>query len=119
LVQATAAELAFFVAEKTDPIVGGDHFFPIDVIEFEGETFDVVFNVTPKNRLDALVFPGEQTEFQFAIDILGNHLGIFADLEQDRFAIANDRHRVIALAGQFPDQGTVSIGDIGDFEGGP
>ena len=41
------------------------------------------------------------------------------DLEDHGFAVPDDRHAVVALLGQSPDQRAVLIGNIGDFERRP
>jgi hypothetical protein len=116
LVEATAAKFALFMPEVVEVLLFRDILQPIDVIEPEGRVFDLIFDVAPEDGLDIAPFFGEQAQSKFIVNVLGNDLGIVVNLENDRFAIGNDRDTVVALAGQFPYQGAVIGGDIGNLE---
>src|SRR5208282_5466869 len=78
----------------------------------------LVFDVLPENGLHALHVPGEQAELELGVEVLGNDLGIFTNLENDGLAVPNNRHAVVPLSGQSPYQRAVIIGNIRDFEPG-
>ena len=118
LVDAPAPELAFLVAQKRQLVGGRDHLLPVNVVELEADAFDLVFDVLPEDGLHAFQPPGEQPELELGVEVLGDDLGILADLENDGFAVPDDRHAVVALSGQPPDQGAVTAGNIGDLEAG-
>src|ERR1043165_9554892 len=68
------------------------------------------------SKLKLGLFPGEQPKFEFGIQVFGDDLRILADFENHRFSIPDYGHAVIALFGQAPDQRTIAIRDVGDFE---
>jgi hypothetical protein len=115
-VETTAAEFAFLVADEAGDVGFGDELAPMDIIESEGAAFDLVFDELPEDELDAFQFMGEQAELKFIVEVLGDHLGILADLEDDVAAVFEDRDVVIASAGQSPNGGPIGIGDVDGFE---
>src|SRR5215831_8826217 len=116
LLQAGTPEFTFLVADKSEPVAQRDQFLPVNVVQLERHAFDLIFDVPPENRLHSLPSPREQSQSEFAVDILRNHLGVLADLENDRFAIADNRHCIVAFPRQAPNQRTVAIGNIDNFE---
>ena len=118
LVEASPPILAFFVADKRHLVRAGNYFLPVNVIELEADAYHLVFDALPDQRLYALQLPGEQPEPEFAIEVLSDDLGVLADLEDDGFAVPDDRHAVVALSGQPPDQGAVTAGNVGSCKWG-
>lgn len=118
LVEAAAAELALFVADEQEAVGFGNLVAPIDVVEFEPEAFDVVLDVAPEDLLDADPFAGKEIELIFFVDVFGDDLGGVAGFENDRGIVFEDGNLVVPLAGDFPDEGAVAIGDVADFEFG-
>ena len=74
LIHAAAAELAFLVTERMHLFGFRNKFLPVNVVQAERRAFDLVLNETPKNRLNAFQFGGEQSEIEFRIEILRDHL---------------------------------------------
>src|SRR5437660_8342404 len=70
----------------------------------------------PKNRLHPLQFPRKQSQSEFVVDIFCDHLRFLADLENDCLALSNNRHCIIAFPAQSPNQRTVAVRNIDDFE---
>ena len=116
LVEATAAEFAFLVPDKAQLIELRDHFPPVNVRQLETRTFDLVLDVTPDEGLHAFQFRGEESELELAVEVFGDDLRIFAHLEHYALAVFDDRHTIVALFSQFPNQRTVTVGDVGGFE---
>jgi hypothetical protein len=118
LIEASAPEFPFFVAQKRELLGRRNQLLPVDIIEPEARTLNLVFDAAPQERLDALEFPRKQPEAQLVVEILGDHLGVVIDLEDDRFAVTDNRDPVIAVPSEFPDEGTIGVGNIDDFETG-
>ncbi len=116
LIDAASAEFPLFMTEDKHAIGDGDHFLPIDIVQLESNSLDIIFEVTPNQGLNSLPFSGEESEAEFGIEIFGDDLGIIAGFEYDRFAILKQRHLVKALAAEFPDEGTIPVQNIRDFE---
>src|SRR5580765_5272238 len=116
LVQAAAAELPFLVPEETELVGFGNQFTPVNVVELETETFHLVFNVSPEQRLDAFQITREKAELELVVEVLRDHLRIVVGLEHDGFAVPDDGHGVVAPASQTPDQRAVAVGDVEDAE---
>ena len=112
LVNATTPELAFLETEILQ-FVGGGQFgpaivFPVmNIVQAESRAFDVVFNMMPKNGLNAFEADGKKIELQFLVEIFGDNLRIVVRLKHDVFAVAQNGHAVISLPGQFPERGNV------------
>src|SRR5437867_5097129 len=49
--EAPAAKFAFLVTEEPQPVARRHDLLPINVVELEAATLDLVFDVPPKNRL--------------------------------------------------------------------
>ena len=49
----TRSELPFLMSQEAELVGGRDKLLPIDLVELEGEVFNVVFNVTPDDVLHA------------------------------------------------------------------
>ena len=116
LFEAAASEFAFFMANKKEAVVFGDVFAPVDVVEFEGAAFDVVFDVAPEDLLDADPVVREKAEGEFLVDVFGDDLGGFVGFEDDGFAVFEDGNLVVAFAGEFPDEGTIAVGNVYDLK---
>ena len=116
LVNATAAELSFFMAKKTQPVGSGNQLTPVDVVELEANPFDFAFDIAPKNGLNAVKFPREEGEIEFRINVFRDDLRFFADLEDDRFAVANNRNAIISFAAEAPHQRAIAIWDVRNLE---
>src|SRR2546425_7327798 len=116
LVDATAPELSLLMPQEPEPIRGRHHFLPENIIELKANPFDVAFYIPPENGQHSFQFPGKQPELELAVDVLGNHLRIFADLKNHSFPITDDGHCVVSLPAQAPDQRTIAVRDIDDFE---
>lgn len=119
LVDAPAAEFAFFMTEKTELIGFGDKFLPENVIQLETRAFNLVLDIAPKNRFCSSPVMRKKAQLKFPIKIFCDDLRIVIGFENNRFAVANNRHAVIPFAGQFPNKGTVVIRNIDYFEGNP
>src|SRR3954470_22761761 len=102
LIDATATELAFFVAQKSKLIGFRHKFFPENVVQFETGSFHLVLNITPQNRFGSCPIVWEQTELKFIVEILCDDLRIIISLEHNSLPVANNRDAVITLARQFP-----------------
>src|SRR3569833_588073 len=116
LFDAAAAEFAFLKAEILQLISRAAVFLVVDIVQAKRGAFHVVFNEAPLNALHTLDLSGEQPETEFRIQIFGDDLCLFAQLKYIGPAIHEQGHAVIALAGEFPDEGAVLRGDIDDFE---
>ena len=116
LVEAAAAELALLVPEKRKLFGQRDKFLPINVVEPERRAFDLVFDAAPEDGLHVAPFVREQSEFEFLVEILGDDLRIVVDFKNHILAVADDRHAVITLLRQFPDQRAVLVWNVCDFE---
>src|ERR1019366_1109885 len=116
LVEAAAPELAFLVPEEGKLVRRRHYLASVNVVELEADAFDLVLDVTPDKGLHALQFPREQPKLKLGVEVLGDYLRILVHLEDDRFAVPNDGHAVIALPGQSPDQRAVAVGNVGDLE---
>lgn len=116
LVNAATTELAFFEPQILQVLRCRQMLLVIDIIQPERRALDFVFNAAPENGLHTFQVGGKQPEVKFLIQIFGDDLRIFADFKHDGFAIANDRHTVVALFGELPDEGTFLGRDIDDFE---
>src|ERR1041384_6515238 len=90
LIQTTAAELTFLVADVAELVVGRNELAEIDVIELETDPFDLVLDVTPDNPLQAVPLRGEQAQIEFGIKVLGDHLGILVRFEQHMAPVLED-----------------------------
>src|SRR5436190_2521423 len=119
LIDTAATKLAFFMADEAELVGFGDEFLVENVVQFETDTFDFVFNVAPKDSFGAGPEMRKEPEIKFFVEIFGDDLGIVAGFEHDRFAVTNDGHAVIAFAGQFPDQSAIMIRNVRDLEGNP
>ncbi len=104
LAEAAAAELAFFVAQEAKLFGNRHELPPVDVVELEANTFNLILNIPPEKGLHTLHLPREQAKLKFRVQILGNDLGILADLKDNGLAVADDRNPIIALSAQTPDQ---------------
>jgi hypothetical protein len=118
LLEAAVAKLPFLVPDEADGAGFRDELLPINVVELEGATFDLILDVTPDDPLNAIELVGEQAELEFGIEIFGHDLGRFPQLEDDLFAVLDDRHLVISAAGDPPHQRTVVVMDIDEFVSG-
>src|SRR5271154_831960 len=116
-IKAAAAKLAFFVSLKSKLLRLRHQFLPINIIQPESNCLNFIFDESPKNGLDAAQFRRKQIELKFFVQVFGNDLRIIVDFKYNRFAVTNDRHAIITLFGQFPDQRAVLIQDVCDFEG--
>jgi hypothetical protein len=65
-----------------------------------------------------LQFPGKQAKPIFGVEVFGDNLAIVADFEDDGLAVPDDWDPVIAFAGQSPNQGTITVRNVGDPERG-
>lgn len=102
LIDATAAELAFLVPDKTELVRFGNEFFVENVVQFESGPFDFVLNVPPKNGFCPGPKMREEAKIKFFVEVLGDDLRVIAGFKHYRFSITDDRHGVIAFARQFP-----------------
>ena len=116
LVQAAAAELALFMANEPDLVICRHYLLPVNIIQAETGAFNFALDIAPQDGLDALEFPRKQPQAQLGIQVFGDDLGFLADLEDNRLSVTNDRHAVIPLLREPPNQRTLSIGDIGNLE---
>ena len=97
---------------------GGNIFLKIYIIQPEAWPFDLVFDVAPDHAVNALPGLGKQIKLIFAVNIFGDDLRIIVGFKNHGVAVLDDRHTVIALAGEAPDAGTVGRGDVGRLERG-
>ena len=117
LVNAAATELSLFVADERELILALHELAVINIVELESQTFDLVFDVTPENRLFAFEIGGEKAELEFLIEILANDLGIVARFKNDVSSVADDRRCVVTFLGELPNEGTItSEFEVGEFE---
>ena len=116
LLNAAAPEFSFFETQELQLLRRRDVFLVINVVEPERRAFDFVFDEFPQDGLDAAPFCRKQSQFQLLVEIFGDDLRIFGDFKNHIFAVADDRHAVIALLREFPDEGTVLVGNVCDFE---
>lgn len=61
----------------------------------------------------------EQAQFKFLVEILGDDLRVVIGFEHNGLTVLDDRHAVVTLAGQFPDERAVVIGDVNDLKRNP
>jgi hypothetical protein len=101
--------------DEADGAGPGDDLFPVDIVQFESKAFDFVFDIAPDDALDAVEFVGEKAKLKLGIEVLGHHLRLVPELEDDLFAVLDDRHLVIAAASEPPHQGPIVVGDIDEF----
>lgn len=116
-IDATAAELAFFVPQETEMTRCGHKFPVVDVIQTKADAFDIILDVTPEDALESAQFTGEEAELELVIEILGDDLGIFLRLEDDLTTVLQHRHLIVALLGELPDDGAVVVGDFDGLVG--
>src|SRR5206468_6382231 len=89
-----------------------------NVVKLETDAFDVIFNGAPEDGLHPFEFPGKQANLEIGVEVFRDDLRVVVDLEDDLFAVADDRHAIIALFGQTQDQAAITVRDVGDFETG-
>ncbi len=83
----------------------------MNIVQAESRAFDVVFNMMPKNGLNAFEADGKKIELHFLVEMVGDDRRIVVRLEHDVFAVAQNGHsRNISLPGQFLDEGTFPRG---------
>lgn len=116
LVNAAAAKFPFLEPQELQLFLRGNNFFPINIVEPERATFDVVFDIAPENGLHIAPAIGKQAKLEFIVEIFRDDLRIVIDFKNDFASVADDRHTVVALLRQFPDQRAVLIGNVRDFE---
>src|SRR5688572_2006168 len=116
MVKAATTELTLLVPDEEQAARRWDEFAPVDVRELKTRTFNVVLDVAPKDGLLALKFRREKAEAEFLIEIFRDDLRVVAQLEHHIATVLDDRHAVIALFGELPDQGTVAVGNVDDLE---
>ena len=115
--EATPAKFPFLVADKSKPIRRRDKFLPINIVQLKARPFHRVLDVHPKNRLDALPGGRKQSKLEFLVEKFCDILGIIPGLEYNDALIADHGDRVVLFSRDFPDQRSVAIGNVGDFEG--
>jgi len=116
LVQAAASEFALLETEELQLFRRRDVLPPINVVQPEGRAFNVIFDITPEEGLDAFQFGWKKAELQFFIKVFGHDLRIVVELKNHIPAVPDRRHAVITLFGQFPDPRTVLVRNVDEFE---
>src|SRR5581483_5318370 len=97
LVEAAAAELSFFVAQKTEPVALGQILLILRIVEAEAGPLDLVLDVTPQNAVNALERFGEKIQVELGGKIFGDDLRVLVRFEYDSFAVADHRDLIITL----------------------
>src|SRR5665213_1471597 len=117
LLDAAAAEFPFLESQELQLLRRRDIFLPINVVEPERRALDFAFDEAPENGLDAAPLFWKQTESEFFVEIFGDDLRIVGNFKNHILPVADDRHAVITLLREFPDQRAVLVWDVRDFEG--
>src|ERR1039458_1887234 len=116
LVNAAAPELAFFEAQILELPAGRSVLAVVNVVQPERGALDFIFNGAPENGLHAFALGGKQAEVQLLIQMLGDDLLVIRVVENNLRAVADDRHAVVFLLRQLPDQRAFLRRHIDDFE---
>ena len=107
LLEATAAEFAFLVADVSQLLVRRHELAVISVVQLETDRFHIVFDVPPDHPLQTVPLWREQAKVEFGIEVFGDHLRIVVGLEKDLPPVLENGDLVVALFGQSPHQRTV------------
>ena len=86
----------------------------MSVVQFKGQLFNVIFDVTPEDGLLTFKFSRKQTELQLLIEILADDLGVFASFKDDVAPVFKNWRCVITPLGELPNERTIP----GEFEVG-
>src|SRR5581483_8023541 len=70
----------------------------------------------PDEGLQAIQLAWEEAQIEFAVEVLGDDLGVVVRFENHPPSIPDDGHAIVTVACHPPNHGTVGIGNVGNME---